>query len=100
MAYKIRTGISCDLPERYGRWQTAHARFRRYAAVGLPDGFPSTTCVPPATRFRPARAGHSQDTMVRVGRSSEKATLTYQHSDEERQREVAAQDPGEEAAES
>ncbi len=28
--------------------------------------------------------------MVRAGRSSEKAALTYQHSDEERQREVAA----------
>lgn len=28
--------------------------------------------------------------MVRAGRSSEKAALIYQHSDEERQREVAA----------
>ncbi|GAB2864062.1 hypothetical protein GCM10027074_34180 [Streptomyces deserti] len=31
-----------------------------------------------------------KDTMVRAGQSSEKAALIYQHSDEERQEEVAA----------
>ncbi|WP_374205110.1 WbqC family protein [Streptomyces sp. TRM72054] len=31
-----------------------------------------------------------KDTMVRAGQSSEKAALIYQHSDEERQRDVAA----------
>ncbi len=44
-----------------------------------------------------ARRGHRspfqatfKDTMVRAGQSSEKAALIYQHSDEERQRDVAA----------
>jgi hypothetical protein len=31
-----------------------------------------------------------KDTMVRAGQTSERAALTYQHSDEERQQEVAA----------
>ncbi|MDQ0685177.1 hypothetical protein QF032_004196 [Streptomyces achromogenes] len=31
-----------------------------------------------------------KDTMVRAGQSSEKAALIYQHSDDERQQEVAA----------
>lgn len=31
-----------------------------------------------------------KDTMVRAGQSSEKTALIYQHSDEERQRDVAA----------
>ncbi|GGX13524.1 hypothetical protein GCM10010297_38800 [Streptomyces malachitofuscus] len=31
-----------------------------------------------------------KDTMVRAGQSSEKAALIYQHSDDERQEEVAA----------
>ncbi|WP_369276473.1 IS5 family transposase [Streptomyces sp. R11] len=36
MVYKIRTGISWrDLPERYGPWQTAYTRFRRYALDGV-----------------------------------------------------------------
>jgi integrase len=57
--------------------------------AGLPDGF----------RFYDLRhTGHTlstrsgatlKDTMVRAGQSSEKAALIYQHSDEERQREVA-----------
>ncbi|MEU7089964.1 hypothetical protein [Streptomyces achromogenes] len=44
-----------------------------------------------------ARRGHRspfqatfKDTVVRAGQSSEKAALIYQHSDEERQEEVAA----------
>ncbi|MEU2735266.1 tyrosine-type recombinase/integrase [Streptomyces sp. NPDC007095] len=63
---------------------------RARAAVGLPDGF----------RFYDLRhTGHTlstrsgatlKDTMVRAGQSSEKAALIYQHSDEERQRDVAA----------
>lgn len=63
---------------------------RARAVVGLPDGF----------RFYDLRhTGHTlltrsgatlRDTMVRAGQSSEKAALIYQHSDEERQREVAA----------
>jgi hypothetical protein len=59
-------------------------------AAGLPDGF----------RFYDLRhTGHTlstrsgatlKDTMVRAGQSSEKAALIYQHSNEERQRDVAA----------
>lgn len=41
--------------------------------VGMPEGF----------RFY-------EDTMVRVGQSSEKAALIYQHSDDDRQQELAA----------
>lgn len=58
--------------------------------VGLPDGF----------RFYDLRhTGHTlatrsgatlKDTMVRAGQSSEKAALIYQHSDLERQQEVAS----------
>ncbi|SFS79970.1 Phage integrase family protein [Streptomyces harbinensis] len=58
--------------------------------VGMPEGF----------RFYDLRhTGHTlatrsgatlRDTMVRAGQSSEKAALIYQHSDRERQREVAA----------
>ncbi|GAA4796787.1 tyrosine-type recombinase/integrase [Streptomyces ziwulingensis] len=58
--------------------------------VGMPEGF----------RFYDLRhTGHTlstrsgatlKDTMVRAGQSSEKAALIYQHSDEERQQEVAA----------
>ncbi|GAA3488578.1 tyrosine-type recombinase/integrase [Streptomyces cremeus] len=68
----------------FGRkWRTARA------AVGLPEGF----------RFYDLRhTGHTlstrsgatlKDTMVRAGQSSEKAAMIYQHSDTERQREVA-----------
>ncbi|MFF8102663.1 tyrosine-type recombinase/integrase [Streptomyces sp. NPDC016640] len=63
---------------------------RAREAAGLPDGF----------RFYDLRhTGHTlstrsgatlRDTMVRAGQSSEKAALIYQHSDEDRQREVAA----------
>ncbi|MFF5472313.1 tyrosine-type recombinase/integrase [Streptomyces achromogenes] len=63
---------------------------RARAAAGLPDDF----------RFYDLRhTGHTlstrsgatlKDTMVRAGQSSEKAALIYQHSDEERQRDVAA----------
>ncbi|OIJ92152.1 site-specific integrase [Streptomyces sp. MUSC 14] len=63
---------------------------RARLAVGLPDGF----------RFYDLRhTGHTlstrsgatlKDTMVRAGQSSEKAAMIYQHSDDERQREVAA----------
>jgi hypothetical protein len=57
--------------------------------VGLPEGF----------RFYDLRhTGHTlstrsgatlKDTMVRAGQSSEKAALIHQHSDHDRQREVA-----------
>ncbi|MFB0616181.1 tyrosine-type recombinase/integrase [Streptomyces sp. AGS-58] len=63
---------------------------RARTAAGLPDDF----------RFYDLRhTGHTlstrsgatlKDTMVRAGQSSEKAALIYQHSDEERQRDVAA----------
>ncbi|MFE1838369.1 tyrosine-type recombinase/integrase [Streptomyces sviceus] len=63
---------------------------RARAAAGLPDGF----------RFYDLRhTGHTlstrsgatlKDTMVRAGQSSEKAALIYQHSDEERQRDLAS----------
>lgn len=69
----------------FGRkWRTARE------AVGMPEGF----------RFYDLRhTGHTlstrsgatlKDTMVRAGQSSKKAALIYQHSDEERQEEVAA----------
>ncbi|MFF4157014.1 tyrosine-type recombinase/integrase [Streptomyces sp. NPDC001678] len=68
----------------FGRkWRRARAQ------VGLPDGF----------RFYDLRhTGHTlstqsgatlKDTMVRAGQSSEKAAMIYQHSDDERQQEVA-----------
>ncbi|MFJ6464734.1 integrase [Streptomyces sp. NPDC091387] len=39
----------------------------------------------------PPRSGATlKDTMVRAGQSSERAALVYQHSDYDRQREVAA----------
>lgn len=68
----------------FGRkWRKARA------LVGMPDGF----------RFYDLRhTGHTlatrsgatlKDTMVRAGQSSEKAALIYQHSDTERQKEVA-----------
>ncbi|MER8221455.1 tyrosine-type recombinase/integrase [Streptomyces sp. NPDC094143] len=63
---------------------------RAREVVGMPEGF----------RFYDLRhTGHTlstrsgatlKDTMVRAGQSSEKAALIYQHSDEERQEEVAA----------
>jgi integrase len=63
---------------------------RARAVVGLPDDF----------RFYDLRhTGHTlstrsgatlKDTMVRAGQSSERAALIYQHSDRERQKEVAA----------
>ncbi|MFG2523161.1 tyrosine-type recombinase/integrase [Streptomyces sp. NPDC048527] len=62
---------------------------RARVTAGLPEGF----------RFYDLRhTGHTlstrsgatlKDTMVRAGQSSEKAALIYQHSDHERQREVA-----------
>lgn len=64
--------------------------WRAREVPGLPDGF----------RFYDLRhTGHTpstrsgatlRDAMVRAGQSSEKAALIYQHSDEDRQREVAA----------
>jgi len=32
----LRSGAHwCDLPERYGRWKTAHKRFSRWSATGV-----------------------------------------------------------------
>ncbi|MFF8191742.1 tyrosine-type recombinase/integrase [Streptomyces bobili] len=66
------------------RWRKARE------VVGMPEGF----------RFYDLRhTGHTlstrsgatlKDTMVRAGQSSEKAALIYQHSDDDRQKEVAA----------
>ncbi|MER6961520.1 tyrosine-type recombinase/integrase [Streptomyces sp. NPDC000618] len=63
---------------------------RARTVVGVPEGF----------RFYDLRhTGHTlstrsgatlKDTMVRAGQSSEKAALIYQHSDDDRQQEVAA----------
>lgn len=63
---------------------------RARAVVGVPDGF----------RFYDLRhTGHTlstrsgatlKDTMVRAGQSTERAALIYQHSDRERQKEVAS----------
>ena len=34
----LRSGAHwCDLPERYGRWKTAHKRFSRWAKAGVWD---------------------------------------------------------------
>ena len=41
-------------------------------------------------RRTPRSGATHKDTMVRAGQSSEKAAMIYQHSDNERQREVAA----------
>ncbi|MFB7332400.1 tyrosine-type recombinase/integrase [Streptomyces adustus] len=73
------------------RRSTFGRRWRRAReVVGMPEGF----------RFYDLRhTGHTlstrsgatlKDTMVRAGQSSEKAALIYQHSDDERQEEVAA----------
>ncbi len=63
---------------------------RARTVVGLPDGFRfydlRYTGHTPATRSGTTL----KDTMVRAGQSSEKAALIYQHSDEERQRDLAA----------
>ena len=73
-----------------GRPPLAHAGSAHSQTVGMPEGF----------RFYDLRhTGHTlstrsgatlKDTMVRAGQSSEKAALIYQHSDDERQQEVAA----------
>ncbi|MGW2925906.1 tyrosine-type recombinase/integrase [Streptomyces fungicidicus] len=73
------------------RRSTFGRKWRRAREVaGMPEGF----------RFYDLRhTGHTlstrsgatlKDTMVRAGQSSEKAALIYQHSDDERQQEVAA----------
>ncbi len=73
------------------RRSTFDRKWRRARKIaGMPEGF----------RFHDLRhTGHTlstrsgatlKDTMVRAGQSSEKAALIYQHSDEERQEEVAA----------
>lgn len=74
----------------FRRTSFGRKRCRARKVVGLPDNF----------RFYDLRhTGHTlstrsgatlKDTMARAGQSSEKAALIYRHSDEERQREVAA----------
>ncbi len=35
----LRSGARwCDLPERYGKWKTAHKRFTRWAKAGVWEG--------------------------------------------------------------
>ncbi len=58
--------------------------------VGMPEGFRFYGLRHTGHRL-PTRSGATlKDTMVRAGQSSEKAALIYQHSDDERQEEVAA----------
>lgn len=60
------------------------------AVVGLPDGFRFYDLRHIGHTLSTRSAATLKDTMVRGGQSSEKVALIYQHSDEERQREVAA----------
>lgn len=87
--------ISVGWPETERGAPFRHSAFgrkwrRAREIVGIPEGF----------RFYDLRhTGHTlsthsgatlKDTMVRAGQPSEKAALIYQHSDDERQEEVAA----------
>jgi hypothetical protein len=58
--------------------------------VGLPDGFRSYDLRHTGHTLSTRSGATLKDTMVRAGQSSEKAALIYRHSDEERQRDVAA----------
>lgn len=66
-------------------------RWRRARTVaGLPDGFRLYDLRHTGHTLSTRSGATLKDTMVRAGQSSEKAALIYQHSDEERQRDLAA----------
>ncbi len=52
----LRSGAHrCDLPERYGRWQTVHRRFSRWCRhAGM-----KAEAVPPSRRNRQVRIPHN-----------------------------------------
>ena len=59
--YRVRTGISWrDLPERFGPWNTAARRFRRWAPAGVWEAL--FRAVRAGTRLRPGagRFDHRQ----------------------------------------
>ena len=58
--------------------------------VGMPEGFRFYDLRHTGHTFSTRSGATLKDTMVRAGQSSEKAALIYQHSDDERQEEVAA----------
>lgn len=57
--------------------------------MGLPEDFPFYALRHTGHTLSTQTGATLKDTMVRAGQSSEKAALIYQHSDGERQREVA-----------
>ncbi|GGR66803.1 hypothetical protein GCM10010236_20880 [Streptomyces eurythermus] len=63
---------------------------RARATAGLPDDFCFYDLRHTGHTLSTRSGATLKDTMVRAGQSSEKAALIYQHSDEERQRDVAA----------
>ncbi|CAL9275160.1 hypothetical protein SUDANB5_03664 [Streptomyces sp. SudanB5_2050] len=66
-------------------------KWRRARTVaGLPDGFRFYDLRHTEHTLSTRSGAILKDTMVRAGQSSEKTALIYQHSDEERQEEVAA----------
>ncbi len=68
----------------FGRkWRRARAK------VGLPEDFRFYDLRHTGQTLSTQSGATLKDTMVRAGQSSEKAALIYQHSDGERQREVA-----------
>jgi integrase len=58
--------------------------------IGMPEGFRFYDLRHTEHTLSTRSGATLKDTMVRAGQSSEKAALIYQHSDEERQEEVAA----------
>ncbi|KUN62792.1 integrase [Streptomyces griseorubiginosus] len=57
---------------------------------GVPEGFRFYYLRHTGHTFSTRSGATLKDTMVRAGQSSEKAALIYQHSDDDRQQEVAA----------
>jgi integrase len=69
----------------FGRkWRKARA------VVGMPEGFRFYDLRHTGHTLSTRSAATLKDTMVRARQSSEKAALIYQHSDDDRQQEVAA----------
>jgi hypothetical protein len=52
--------------------------------------FTSTTCVIPATRWRPAQGASLKELMERMGHSSPPAALIYLHATRDRDKKIAA----------
>lgn len=56
----------------------------------MPEASGSTTFDTPAPAWSTRSGATLKDTMVRAGQSSDQAALIHQHSDDDRQQEVAA----------